>query len=191
MTPARRPRRRFVGAPVLAVLLALGTPLAAHGEEPEGTGVGAPSIEIPCAVEGPQSVVTCYQEAFANRDIGALAALLAPDFVSVHLDYPQAGPTGREALLRSVARFFDAPQGRIWEIQLALESDYGVDEGEQPGTWWLTGIKSRLRVTGILDDGVAGTYRLDHGHNWLVQLVPEPRPHFVIVREELTELEER
>ncbi len=125
-----------------------------------------------CAVDGPASVLACYERAYAERDLDLLDALLAPDYQFFF--HPGNTSWGREQDLEMTAGLFTAPDVR--EIDLKLEGEYTTSEGPEAGTWVLEGVTTRLRV-----EEKQQLQLVIPGIRILVREVPEPEPHFVIV----------
>ena len=126
-----------------------------------------------CAVDGPASVLACYEKAYAERDLDLLDALLAPDYQFFF--HPGNTSWGRAEDLESAASMFSAPW--IKAINIEIGGEYTTSEGPEADTWILEGITATIRLEVEKQPIMAATQEM----RILVREVPEPEPHFVVV----------
>jgi hypothetical protein len=80
----------------------------------------------------PDSVIGCDQQAIAERDLGALGALLAPDFECSYVDYPDTRCGDCAEALEALEKLFAAPPEKLRRFDVTFGADYSVAPGGDP-----------------------------------------------------------
>ena len=97
-----------------------------------------------CKGELPESVVDCYSSAYAERDIAALQALYADDYVWVDVVPPGAQVWDRATALKSAEKMFEHPSEP--SANLTLGGSFKVVPEEVAETWRIEGIEMSLVI---------------------------------------------
>ena len=142
-----------------------------------------------CTGDGPGSVLRCYADAYAKRDSVSYAALLAPDYVSTDLSYPDQAELDYRTTLELTTRMFRAPD--IQRIELDFGEPLRIEEGQASGTWVIRDARCTLRMHGTSDAGRPGPWAVEKVVSLWVRVAAEPEPHFLLFREELRSPEEK
>jgi hypothetical protein len=97
-----------------------------------------------CSGELPESVVDCYTAAYAQRDIAAIEALYADDYVWVDVMPLRAQVWDRATALESAGNMFAHPGEP--SISLTLEGPFKVVPEDAGKTWRIEGIDMSLVI---------------------------------------------
>ena len=97
-----------------------------------------------CNGELPESVVACYSSAYAERDIAAIEALYADDYVWVDVVPPGAQVWDRATTLESARKMFEHPSEP--SISLTLGGPLEVVPDEAGETWRIEGLEMSLVI---------------------------------------------
>ena len=171
-----RPTRPLIFVLCLGVFLSLAATLTA-AQSPLCTG------------DDPGSVLRCYADAYAKRDSVSFAALLAPDYVSTDLSYPDMADVDYRTSLEFTTRMFRAPN--IHHLELEFGEPARVEPGPVTGSWVLRDVSCTLRIQGVSDAGRPGPWAVTKVVSLWVRAVAEPAPHFLVIREELRDPEKK
>ncbi len=131
-----------------------------------------------CAVNGPESVLSCLSDAYARRDTVLLKQLFTPDFVF------QAPDTSwnRAAQLKTTIGFFTAKNVR--SVELVFDPGFAAVPGEQRGTWMIDEVGGKLSaavINGYELEPKMRTNRVAH-QRFLVRKEKSPEPHYAIYK---------
>ncbi len=134
---------------------------------------GAAAVARPyCTGDKPDAVLGCLEQAFADRDTAAYEALLAPDY---RFEMKSGDGWDRGQDLAGTNMLFTSKQTTA--LRLDFGDGYRVTEGDEPGTWILSGVTERILVVEAKGD----TLRVNQGPSVLeVRRAPEPVPHYEI-----------
>jgi hypothetical protein len=131
-----------------------------------------------CAADGPESVLQCLAEAYADRDVDALRALLADDFVLVLGE--ESNSWGVDTEMAMHQKMFDSPI--VQALRLTFADGYRVAPGDEPQTWVISGITMMFALDGTVN-GEPKHYEVTESNaEFRVRCVPEPAAHCVIYR---------
>jgi len=132
-----------------------------------------------CTGEGPECVLQCYAQAFADRDSVSLGLLLSPDYIKTEVGGPNQRRLDYAATLKTTVPMFRSPNQRP---QLELGKPQAIEAGPLPGTWILRHVPMIFRMVNVADGRP-----VFEAHKLLtlsVRREVEPPLHYVIVREE-------
>ena len=95
-----------------------------------------------CPAPSPDGVLQCYRDAYVNRDLEALDALLAEDYLQVFVVRPRADVVPRAGKIDSARRMFTAEGLR--SVSLSFSDGYRVVAGDEPNTWRIENLSPHL-----------------------------------------------
>ncbi len=97
-----------------------------------------------CTGDSPESVIECYTAAYAARDIAAIEALYAEDYVWVDVMPLRAQVWDRSTAVESATKMFSHPD--IPSISLTLDGPFDVVPDDLGETWRIEGIEMSLVI---------------------------------------------
>ena len=104
---------------------------------------GVPSAMC-CDGESPESVLECYSAAYAERDIAAIEALYAKDYMWVDVVPLRAHVLDRATAVESAKNMFEHPSTP--SISLTLDGPFEVVPEDAGETWRIEGVEMSLAI---------------------------------------------
>jgi hypothetical protein len=154
-------------------------------------GASAGANDRFCATGGPESVLRCLSQAYADRDSDAYEILLAPDFQEVPpdsaFDEPrlplEEQPWGISGKERELERFRRSLSDGHYNWQVTFLDEYDLSPGRERDTWIIENATVVEELTPIDRAFIpSGTQVRTTGQRLLVRRVVEPELHFEIVQ---------
>lgn len=101
------------------------------------------AMGAPCTGDGPECVLRCIEEAYANRDLDSFRDLFADDYEFFFADNPDSW--GREEEVKAHVKMFDPDS--VPSLKLTILEGFTVHDAADPYTWVIEGVTAQLEMS--------------------------------------------